>query len=46
MFIGLFELAGAIVIVLPMAINVAPWLSPTAAVGLATVVLIEAAYHY
>ena len=45
MFIGLSELAGAIGIVLPMAANVAPWLSPIAAAGLATVMLLAVLYH-
>src|ERR1700693_1405840 len=45
MFIGLSELAGAIGIVLPMAAMVAPWLSPIAAAGLATVMLLAVIYH-
>jgi uncharacterized membrane protein YphA (DoxX/SURF4 family) len=45
MFIGLTELGGAVGIVLPMAVNVAPWLSPAAAVGLATVMLLAVFYH-
>jgi NAD(P)-dependent dehydrogenase (short-subunit alcohol dehydrogenase family) len=45
MFIDLSELAGAIGIVLPMAANVAPWLSPIAALGLATVMLLAVLYH-
>ena len=45
MFIGLSELAGAIGIVLPMAANVAPWLSPLAALGLATIMLLAFLYH-
>ena len=45
MFIGLAELAGAIGIVLPMAADVAPWLSPIAAAGLATVMLLAVVYH-
>jgi uncharacterized membrane protein YphA (DoxX/SURF4 family) len=45
MFIGLTELAGAIGIVLPMAANVAPWLSPFAAFGLATIMLLAVLYH-
>ena len=43
--IGLAELAGAIGVVLPMAANVAPWLSPIAALGLATVMLLAVLYH-
>jgi uncharacterized membrane protein YphA (DoxX/SURF4 family) len=41
-FIGLSELIG---IVLPIAANVAPWLSPIAAAGLATVMLLAVLYH-
>ena len=44
-FIGLSEIAGAVGIVLPMAVNVAPWLSPAAAAGLATVMLLAVFYH-
>ncbi len=44
-FIGLAEIAGAVGIVLPMATNVAPWLSPMAAIGLATVMLLAVVFH-
>jgi hypothetical protein len=44
-FIGLAELAGAVGIVLPMAANVAPWLSPAAATGLAMAMLLAVFYH-
>ncbi len=44
-FIGLSELAGAVGVILPMAANVAPWLSPTAAAGLALVMLLAVLYH-
>ena len=44
-FIGFSEIAGAVGIVLPMAANVAPWLSPAAAAGLATVMLLAIFYH-
>ncbi len=44
-FIGLCEIVGAVGIVLPMAANVAPWLSPAAATGLAAVMLLAALYH-
>src|ERR1700675_504878 len=43
-FIGLSEIAGALGIVLPMAANVAPWLSPLA-LGLATIMLLAFLYH-
>jgi hypothetical protein len=44
-FIGLSEIAGAVGIVLPMAANLVPWLSPAAAAGLATVMLLAVFYH-
>ncbi len=45
MFIGIAELLGAIGVVLPMAVNIAPWLSPAAAAGLAIAMLLGAIYH-
>jgi uncharacterized membrane protein YphA (DoxX/SURF4 family) len=44
-FIGSAEIAGALGIVLPMATNTAPWLSPWAAVGLATIMLLAIVFH-
>ena len=44
-FIGVAEIAGALGIVLPMATNTAPWLSPWAAVGLATIMLLAIVFH-
>jgi hypothetical protein len=44
-FIGIAELAGALGVVLPMATNVAPWLSAWAAIGLATIMLLAILYH-
>jgi len=44
-FIGVAEIAGALGIVLPMATNTAPWLSPWAAVGLATIMLLAIIFH-
>ena len=44
-FIGIAEIAGGLGIVLPMATNIAPWLSPWAAVGLATVMLLAIGFH-
>ena len=44
-FIGICELAGAFGLVLPMATGIAPWLSASAAVGLATVMLLAIGYH-
>jgi uncharacterized membrane protein YphA (DoxX/SURF4 family) len=44
-FIGIAEIAGALGIVLPMGTNTAPWLSPWAAVGLATIMLLAIVFH-
>lgn len=44
-FIGLSEIAGAVGIVIPMAANVAPWLSPLAAGGLALIMLLAVLFH-
>jgi uncharacterized membrane protein YphA (DoxX/SURF4 family) len=44
-FIGVAELAGGLGVILPMGTNVAPWLSPWAAVGLATIMLLAMGFH-
>lgn len=44
-FIGLAELLGALGIILPQAVNIAPVLTPIAATGLAAVVLFGALFH-
>ena len=44
-FIGLSELLGALGLVLPAATRVKPWLTPLAALGLVTVMLLAAGYH-
>src|SRR5919204_4086278 len=44
-FIGFAEVLGAIGLVLPMATGVLPWLTPLAAVGLATIVLMATGFH-
>ncbi|MGO4110401.1 DoxX family protein [Paenibacillus sp. YAF4_2] len=44
-FIGLAELVGAIALILPQALNVAPILTPIAATALAAVVLSGAVLH-
>jgi hypothetical protein len=44
-FIGMAEIAGSLGIVLPMATNIAPWLSPWAAVGLAIIMLLAIGFH-
>lgn len=43
--IGILELLGAVGLVLPLATNVAPILTPVAAIALATVVLFGALFH-
>ena len=37
-FIGIAEVAGGVGIILPMATNIAPWLSVWAAIGLSTII--------
>lgn len=44
-FIGVAELAGALGLVLPKALNVVPWLAAWAAFGLATDMLLAVIYH-
>src|SRR6059036_1509165 len=44
-FIGLTEILGAAALVLPMATDNLPWLTPLAAVGLAIIVLMAAGFH-
>ncbi|NUU63613.1 DoxX family protein [Paenibacillus agri] len=44
-FIGLAELLGALGIILPLALNTTPILTPIAAVGLAVTVLFGALFH-
>ena len=44
-FIGIAEIAGSLGIVLPMATNIAPWLSPLAAIGLAIIMLLAIGFH-
>jgi hypothetical protein len=43
--IGLAEVLGAAGLVLPMATNILPWLTPLAAIGLAVIVLMAAGFH-
>ena len=42
---GFAEVLGAAALVLPMATGILPWLTPLAAVGLATIVLMAAGFH-
>ncbi len=44
-FIGLSEVAGAIGLVVPWSIGVAPVLTPLAALGLATIMVLAGVYH-
>jgi DoxX-like protein len=44
-FIGIAEVLGALALVLPMAVDVLPWLTPLAAIGLAIIVLMAAGFH-
>jgi hypothetical protein len=44
-FIGIAETAGALGIVLPMATNIAPWLSWWAAVGLSIIMVLAIRFH-
>jgi hypothetical protein len=44
-FIGVAEVAGALGVVLPAATRVKPWLTPLAATGLATVMVLAAGFH-
>ncbi|HVR46759.1 MAG TPA: DoxX family protein [Candidatus Binatia bacterium] len=44
-FIGIAEMIGAIGVVLPMALNVAPVLSAWAAIGIGIIMLLAMGYH-
>ena len=44
-FIGIAEIVGGLGLVLPMATNVAPWLSVWAAGGLATILVLAIGFH-
>jgi uncharacterized membrane protein len=44
-FLGIAELAGAAGMVLPMALNVAPWLTVWAAAGMAVIMLSATVFH-
>lgn len=44
-FIGIAEVAGAIGVVVPMVVKTAPALTPWAAIGLATIMLLATGYH-
>ena len=44
-FIGVSELAGAVGLILPSALRIQPWLTPLAASGLATIMVLAAGVH-
>ena len=44
-FIGVAELAGAIGLILPSALRIQPWLTPAAALGLVTIMLLAMGFH-
>lgn len=44
-FIGIAELAGAIALIVPMAVNTAPWLCVWAAAGLAIIMVSATVFH-
>lgn len=45
LFIGYAELAGGVGVILPAATRLVPWLSPLAALGLATIMILAALFH-
>ena len=44
-FIGYAEIAGGVGILLPAATRIAPWLTPAAALGLATIMIVAIPFH-
>ena len=44
-FIGFAELAGAIGVILPIALDILPWLTPLAAIGLAAIQVLAIGFH-
>lgn len=44
-FVGAAELTGAVGLIFPAAVRVAPWLTPMAAVGLAIIMALAALFH-
>jgi uncharacterized membrane protein YphA (DoxX/SURF4 family) len=45
LFIGYAEIAGGLGLILPAATRIAPWLTPLAALGLATIMILAIAFH-
>ena len=44
-FIGFAEMAGGLGLILPAATRIAPWLTPLAALGLATIMILAIPFH-
>jgi putative oxidoreductase len=45
LFIGYAELAGGLGLIVPAATRIAPWLTPLAALGLGTIMILAMAFH-
>jgi putative oxidoreductase len=45
LFIGYAEIAGGLGLVIPAATRIAPWLTPLAALGLATIMILAIPFH-
>ena len=45
LFIGYAELAGGVGLILPAVTRIKPWLTPLAALGLATIMILAALFH-
>ena len=45
LFIGYAELAGGLGLIIPAATRIAPWLTPLAALGLATIMILAIVFH-
>ena len=45
LFIGYAELAGGLGLIIPSATRLAPWLTPLAALGLATIMILATLFH-
>lgn len=45
-FIGLAEIAGAIGMILPIALDILPWLTPLAAIGFAVIQVLAIGLHH
>ena len=45
LFIGYAEIAGGLGLIVPAATRIAPWLTPLAALGLATIMILAIAFH-